>query len=409
MRNKRIVLNEGQQYVSDEAVNWYYNSSDTLFQIDGEAGTGKSVVLNDIVKRLGLKDGEILAMAYTGQAAIVMRTKGLMNACTCHSGLFEPVLQNKIDPQTGRVMMDPQFNLPLTKWVFIPRDFTNTKIKLIIIDEAYTVPKSFRKHIERTGIKTIVAGDAGQLPPVNDEPAYLTSGKIYHLSQLMRQAESSPLIYIAHRVRRGLPIAYGQYGCDVFVMFDDEINNDLLSRANMVLCCKNETRTTLIDRIRHDILGKYTDYPSYGERLICRKNNWNINLDGISLANGLVGSVSRPPTVEDFNGKELVLDFKPDLLYRSFENLRVNYRFLNASYKDKNNIRNNPYEFGELFEYAYASTVHLSQGSEYPCGVYYEEYMGPYIQNNLNYTAVTRFRNQMIYLKHKPKYWGIKN
>ena len=94
--------------------------------IDGEAGTGKSVVLNDIVKRLGLKDNEILAMAYTGQAAIVMRTKGLMTACTCHSGLFEPVLQNKVDPQTGRIMMDPQFNLPLTKWVFIPRDFTNT-------------------------------------------------------------------------------------------------------------------------------------------------------------------------------------------------------------------------------------------------------------------------------------------
>ena len=152
-----IILNEGQQKVSDAAVDWYWNSSDTLFQFDGKAGTGKSVVLNDIVSRLMLKPENVLPMAYTGQAAIVMRTKGMMGACTCHSGLFEPVEEPLIDKVTGKVVMDEQFNVPITTMRFIPKSFFNTKIKLMIIDEAWTVPKSFRKVIENTGIKTIVA------------------------------------------------------------------------------------------------------------------------------------------------------------------------------------------------------------------------------------------------------------
>ena len=55
-------------------------------------------------------------------------------------------------------------------------------------------------------------------------------------------------------------------------------------------------------------------------------------------------------------------------------------------------------------EYAYASTVHLSQGSEYKYGTYFEEYMSPTIQNNLNYTAITRFKSSMVYVKRRPKF-----
>ena len=403
MRTK-IILNEGQQQVSDAAVNWYNHSSSLLFQIDGEAGTGKSVVLNDIVSRLGLDDNNILAMAYTGQAAIVMRTKGLTNACTIHSGLFEPILQEKIDPVTGRVLIDPQFNTPLTRWVFVPKYIDKNKIKLIIIDEAFMVPKAMKERIDELGIKTIVAGDTGQLPPVNDDPAYLVTEQVYHLTQLMRQAEQSALVYLAHRARHGLNIDCGIYGNEVYVMYEDEISNDLLSRANIILCGKNKTREAINKRIRTEILGRVTDYPGYGERLICRKNDWSKEIDGIALANGLTGSVTRPPSVEEFNGITMKLDFKPDLLYKSFMNLDVNYNFLNCEYKDKDKVKNSPFEHGELFEYAYSSTVHLSQGSEYPCGIYYEEFLFPAIQRNLNYTAITRFRNQMIYVKHKLKY-----
>lgn len=404
-----MILNNTQQAVSDSAIDWYFNSPDMLFQIDGEAGTGKSVVLNDIVKRLGLEDENVLAMAFTGQAAIVMRTKGLKNACTIHSALFMPVLQDVVDPATGRVVINPKFNMPVTKWIFVPKYIDKKQVKLVIVDEAYMVPASLKAHIDRLGIKTIVAGDTGQLPPVKEEPAYLVSGKIHHLTELMRQAEDSALVYLAHRARHGYHIDCGRYGNDVLVMYDDEIIDDVFQRCGIVLCGKNKTRDSLNHHIRNNVFQRNTDYPMFGERVICRKNNWSKEIDGIALANGLTGSVVRPPSVSKFDGMTLNLDFKPDLLDQPFVDLDINYKYLNANYMDKDKIRNSPYESGDLLEYAYASTVHLSQGSEYPCGIYYEEFLYPTIQKNLNYTAITRFKNQMIYVKHKPKYWSTKN
>ena len=70
-----FVLNECQNMVVNLAVEHCLHSSEQVFEFAGEAGTGKSVVLFEIVKRLGLKPHEVLAMAPTGQAAIIMRTK----------------------------------------------------------------------------------------------------------------------------------------------------------------------------------------------------------------------------------------------------------------------------------------------------------------------------------------------
>ena len=399
-----FILNEEQQAISDAAVTWFRNSSDLLFQYDGEAGTGKSVVLFDIVRRLGLSEDQILPMAYTGAATIVMRTKGFTNACTCHSGLFIPVQEIAKDPATGETLMDKQFNTPIVKWKFIPRDFRDSPVRLIIIDEAWMVPKSFRKHIEATGIKVIATGDSGQLPPVADDPAYLVDGNIYHLQQLMRQAEGSPLIYLAHRARRGLPIECGLYGKDVLVIFDDEVDNNLIAKSNVVLCGTNKTRDAINSRVRYQILNKFNDFPEYGERLICRKNDWSMTIQGISLANGLVGTVVRPPEIGSYNGKELVIDFLPDLLPIPFTDLKISHQYLNASHQEREKLKLSPYIKGELMEYAYAITVHLSQGSEYNCGIYFEENLGINLQNNLNYTAITRFKHQMIYAVHRFKY-----
>ena len=37
----RFALNEGQEKTVQAAVNWYYNSSNQVFEIAGWAGTGK--------------------------------------------------------------------------------------------------------------------------------------------------------------------------------------------------------------------------------------------------------------------------------------------------------------------------------------------------------------------------------
>ena len=134
-----IILNQGQQKIYNDAINWYYKSSNTLFQIASEAGCGKSVLVGEIVKGLGLRSDEILPMAYTGQAAMVMRLHGLEKAKTCHSGLFDPFPVKATDGN-GNYLIDTRFNTFIYKWVFLPKDFTNSGIKLIILDEAWMIP-----------------------------------------------------------------------------------------------------------------------------------------------------------------------------------------------------------------------------------------------------------------------------
>ena len=402
-----IILNNGQQIIYNAAIDWFYNSSSRLFQIASEAGCGKSVLIGEIVKGLGLRSDQILPMAYTGQAAMVMRLHGLKNACTCHSGLFYPVQVKAID-EKGNYIIDTRYNTVTYKWELVPKDFTNSNIKLIILDEAWMIPKKFRKFIDDTNIKVIATGDPGQLPPIADDPGYFIDGNIYYLTEIMRQEKDSALVYIAHKARYGYPIDYGLYGNDVLVIFDDELDNNILSKADVILCGKNNTRDFLNKKIREDILHYYNDTPNYGERVICRKNNWGIMIDGIPLVNGLTGNVISQPNVGKYDGKTIKIDFLPDLSYNVFIDLAINKNYINAKNKnDRENIRNDPYLKGELFEYAYSSTVHLAQGSEYNYGIYFEEYLGNpgWYQNALNYTAITRFKNKLIYVKHKPKYW----
>ena len=401
-----IILNKEQQIAADAAVNWFHHSSEQTFSIEGPAGTGKSVVISEILSRLNLRPEEVLPMAYTGQACTIMRKRGMPKACTCHSGLFDPI-QTTVKDSHGRIVMNKQFNVPLVKWSFIPKDFTNSEIKLIILDEAWMIPKHFKQNIDNTGIKVLATGDPGQLPPVGGEPGYLTSGIIYHLTKLMRQAENSPIVYLANRARLGIPIETGMYGNDVLVIFDDELDNDIIAKSNVVLCGKNVTREHINQVVRNQILGITTDYPLFGERVICRKNNWEREVDGIHLVNGLTGTVISPPDIGKFSGTTMMIDFLPDLLDKPFLNTEINYKYINASHQEKEVLKTNPYLEGERFDYAYGSTVHLSQGSEYDSGTYIEEFLRSDIQNALNYTAITRFKRQMIYVKHRPKYWSF--
>lgn len=403
------IPNQGQQYAIDEGVNWYYNSSDQLLQVDGEAGTGKTFFIHQLVKKLKLQPHEILPMAYTGQAAIVMRTKGLSNAVTCHTGLFDYSREPVIDKTTGKYMVDTQFNTALMRDVLIPKDIANDpNIKLIIIDEAWMTPFNFRKHIMNTGKKILATGDSGQLPPVDDKPAFLIDGRIIHLTELMRQSELDPIVYLARRARRGLPIETGLYGDQVLVIYDDELDNKLIAGADIVICGKNTTRENINYMVRKEFLHTDSDVPLFGERMICKKNNWQIVNNGIALANGLTGTVTRPPKVSNYDGKCFTMDFLPDLLNKPFLDVKCDYNYLNASFQDKKMIRNSKYSIGEKFDYAYASTTHSAQGSEYSSGIYIEEYIHPSVpQDCINYTAITRFRNRLLYVKHKPKYYYI--
>ena len=148
-----IILNDSQEKVVNAAMYWYKNSSELVFQYAGAAGTGKSVVLNEIIRRLGLSQEEILPMSFTGTAALVMRSKGLYNAKTIHSSIYEVYETTKTD-EFGQPVMDTYFNKPKIVTRFRKKD-NLPGIKLILIDEASMTPRKMVKDIESFGIKII--------------------------------------------------------------------------------------------------------------------------------------------------------------------------------------------------------------------------------------------------------------
>ena len=396
-----MILNPGQEAIVNAAVDFYKNSSEQVFQFTGPPGTGKSVVLFEILKRLNLPTHQVAPMAFTGSAAIVMRLKGMQNAKTIHSWLYE-AKEVPMRDANGRPIMDNYLNRPIMTIRFVPKDLSG--IKLIIFDEGWTVPLHMKKHILKTKCKIIVAGDPDQLPPVGDDPAFFTSGNVYRLTQIMRQAEGSPIVYLSHRAINDQPIHLGNYG-NVMVIAEDELNDYMLKYAPVVLCGKNVTRDKYNYHIRHNIFGFDGDLPCYGEKLICRKNNWAIEQEGISLTNGLTGFVTNSPDVSSFDGKVFHINFVPEIVSGiEFQAVNVSYEYLNASKEQRDFIRKTNYDTGNLFEYGYAQTVHLAQGGQWYNGIYIEEYMNSNINRHLNYTALTRFSNMCIYVKPKRRY-----
>lgn len=399
-----LTLNEQQEFVTQKAVDNYYNKQEQVFQFAGLPGCGKSVVLNEIIKRLGLDPiTQVAAMSYIGSASLVMRMKGLLNAKTAHSWLYN-VKPIELRDEYGKIIMDELLNVPIMIPKFTPVESLDPEIKLIAFDEGYSCPLSMRPQIERFGLPIITCGDPNQLPPVNDEPAFLTSGKIYYLTQRMRQLDAVDINEITDRIRFDLPMLNGYHGNSLIIDHKD-ITDDMLMWADVIICGKNSTRDAINKRIR-DILGYgNSKLPRYGEKIVCRKNNWleSIRFDNgadVNLVNGLMGTVINNPDVSSYDGKLFSLDFKPDLCPTvSFDNIRCNYKHMISDNKTRMAIRNNRYEAGNMFEYGYAVTSHVAQGSEWDKVLYIEEYIHPSIQKALNIVGASRARHQLIYAR----------
>lgn len=397
-----IHLTSEQERIVQAGVDFYRNSSEQVFQIAGNPGTGKSVVLNEIFRRLQIPANRVAPMAFVGSAACVMRMKGLYNAKTIHSWLYHPVEVPVLDAD-GRPVMDPYFNTPLVEMKYVPTDLID--IDVILIDEAGAVPMWMKADIESRGKKIFVAGDLDQLKPVGDEPAYLTTGKVHVLTQIMRQAEGNPIIYLSQRAKLGLPIHTGVYGNNVLVTTQDQITDSMMRWSDVLICAKNKTKDFLNNKMRREILGITSDLPDYNEKLICRQNNWGVEVGGINLTNGLIGRVINKPDVSGFDGKKFTIDFLPTLTNMPFYGIDADYTYLLATQEQKNVLKNSKFYNGNKFEFGYAINCWVAQGSQFTHGMYFEEYINPDTNKRLNYTALSRFSDQCIYVKPSRKYY----
>ena len=364
--------------------------------------------MHAIIEAIGLKETEYVAMTYTGAAALVMRRKGFTSAKTIHSSMYEPVFEYYRDFETNKKKR-------IKKFIWKPLD---PSIKLICIDEASMVGERIKKDILRQGRKVLCCGDLNQLPPVKDIPAFLNKEKddIFYLTKIMRQEEGSPIVQIADRVLHGQAVMPGNYGNIVLAItrkdFWDNIY-DIIKHYGIVICGKNVTRDSINEYVRNKIYQYDSPMPHRGEKLICRQNDWHIDVDGINLVNGLYGTATSTPTICSFADMSFKMDFTAEFMTQPFTDLMCDYEYFISDYNTRRKMKEEyTSTSGRLqkFEYAYAITTHVSQGSQFSTGVYMEEYL-PNSGTKLNYTGITRFSDKCIYVlpERQRKMWYMFN
>ena len=391
-----IELNNDQIAAVYAGETWFQTRNKQTFEISGPAGSGKTTLILYLIERLGLKISNVLFLAYMGKAACRMALNGLP-AKTIHSAIYNYEKVYERD-EHGKVVKNAE-GRPKKIGRFVLKDTLKRGIKLIVIDEGSCVNKEIAEDLLSFGIPVVVLGDLNQLPPVFGNPYFLNKPDI-ELHQIMRQNEGNPIVYLSQRVLNGERLEVGIYGkSEIFPR--NQIKEHHFSKSDIVLTETNRLRWNVNNFFREDLRQiKQLDYPHVGEKLICRKNNWSRSVDdGFYLTNGTSGYVVDIDKTS-FNKKSMIMDFRPDFTQSVFKNVRFNYPYLYAippsrleDPDDGKTIRKIMADVHtDRFEFGYAITVHLSQGSQYDKVLYLNENMMRTKEDRrkIMYTAITR-------------------
>lgn len=365
----------------------YVDDPEHLYLTNDYIVTHNTTLIRYFIDRIGMDLDKVAFVAYMGKAAMQMARNGLP-AQTIHSLIYtyEKVLD--LD-EKGNIQIKDN-GKPKTKFQFVKKEKLHKNVKLIVVDEASMVNEEIAMDLLSYGIPIIALGDLNQLPPVFGNPFFLKEPD-FILTQVMRQNENNPIIWLAHNVLNDLPLQYGVYGKSSVIPKSD-MNEFMLNRADIVLTCTNKLRGEINTLFRERIKRiKRLDLPNEGEKVICRKNNWSRSInDMIFMTNGMTGTVDYVD-IESFNGKGIKCDFKPDFIKKKFKNVVFDYSRLFS--QPGSDISSDLFSFTrDQFEFAYAITVHLSQGSQYSNVVFLNERMmyDKETYKKLQYTAITR-------------------
>ena len=349
-----------------------------MLVITGGPGVGKTTLVNSILKILLAKSITIALCAPTGRAAKRLSESTGLEAKTIHRLL-------ETDPRTGRFRRDEEAPLDCD---------------LLVVDETSMVDVPLMRALLRAlpdQAALLLVGDVDQLPSVGPGQVLadiIASGAVpvVRLTEVFRQAAESRIIVNAHRINQGLmpDLIRAKSGDFYFVGAADPedgvgkvlavVQERIPKRFGLnpirdiqVLCPMNRgglgARSLNIELqkalnppgdIRIERFG-WTFCP--GDKVMQVENDYDKD-----VFNGDLGIVS-------------AIDLEEGQLVADFDGRKVTYGF------------------GELDELvlAYATTIHKSQGSEYPAVVIpltTQHY--PMLQRNLVYTGVTRGKRLVV-------------
>ncbi len=356
--------------------------TERIMIITGSPGTGKSTILNFIIKILEREKKKFMMAAPTGRASKRMTETTGRESKTIHRLL--------------------NFNPKLNK--FLKNEDNPIDADIIIIDEASMLDIRLMRNL-LSAIKIdsslIFVGDIDQLPSVG--PGYvlgdlIRSGTVpvCELKKIYRQEGQSQIIRNAHKVRDGqFPYIKNKDSEDFFFLEKNDpeeavnlilhlLSNKIPSSFGMdplkdvqVLVPTNKGVCGVINlnsRIQEMLNPGSTGllhgnrWFRVGDKVIQLKNNYNKD-----IYNGDIGII----TSIDMELKEASIDY---------DGRKVDYSF---------------YEMDEI-NHSYAISIHKSQGSEFKCVIIpllTSHYM--LLQRNLLYTALTRARELAILVGSK--------
>ncbi|MBV8428237.1 MAG: AAA family ATPase, partial [Hyphomicrobiales bacterium] len=154
-----------------------------IFRLFGYAGTGKTTLARHLAQNVS---GKVLFAAFTGKAALMMRSKGCSGASTIHSLIYRA-------RESGEER--PNFEL----W----DDSPAAEAKLIVIDECSMVDAELGRDLLSFGVPLLVLGDPAQLPPIQGGGFFTDARPDAMLTEVHRQAQDDPIVRLSMEVREG--------------------------------------------------------------------------------------------------------------------------------------------------------------------------------------------------------------
>lgn len=388
MRSSRnhIELTSEQQELVKKLKEWYKKGTTQWFAYTGAAGTGKTTVIKAFIEELGIE--RYIASAYVGKAVTVLARHGLP-ASTIHSMIYNVMWVPQKGPD-GQIIRKEN-GQPKMKVEFELKPAIKNDPQLIIVDEATMVNDNFAEDILSFGIPTVFIGDNNQLPPVFGVSSVMLNPN-FSLTKIMRQAEDNPIVYIAQKILNNEPIPYGTYGPNCSVVRTFPLGSNYAD-YDVILTPLNRVRDTVNSHIRETVLGINSKLPVIGDKLICRQNDWERSIEGnIFLTTGMIGTVT--DVNRSLRGKgHMSINFQPEISDEEFFNLTIDVPYILKSYEER---KLHGFSAYEKFEYGYACTTHLYQGSEAPSVLYLDSWFGDFDTNRrMRYTSVTRARERL--------------
>jgi exodeoxyribonuclease V alpha subunit len=347
--------------------------------ITGGPGVGKTTLLDAVLRILVAKGVKILLAAPTGRAAKRMAEQTGIEAKTIHRLL-------EVDPKSGGFRRDADNPLDCD---------------LLVIDETSMVDTSLMYALVKaipTPSALLLVGDVDQLPSVGPGQVLadiIESGAIpvARLTEVFRQAAESRIIVNAHKINRGempeLP-RRGENSDFWFVEAEDP----------------EKGAAKLVEIVRDRIPRRFGLDPIRDIQVLCPMQRGALGARALNADLQKALNPDPPAKVEKFGSI-----FAPDDKVMQTENdydrdvfngdlgtvVRIDEveGALVASFDG----REVEYPFGELDALvpAYATTIHKSQGSEYPAVVITlatQHYT--MLARNLVYTAVTRGKRLVV-------------